>query len=241
MPNYLQTQQGQIEYVLNRSRRRSLAIRINRQAQVSVHAPTALSMSYIERFLLSKSDWIIEKSRKVQKDLAYLNSRKFAEGQEFLFLGRKFKMEFSSSIHQDVLFDGQKWVVRKSPASFIREKMVEWYRGQAQEMLAGRVFHFARIMDVEPLKVVVRTQKHLWGSCHPFKKSIHLNWQIIMAPLRVVDYVIVHELAHLFVANHSKRFWKKVETIMPDYKKCRQWLKDNALDMMLPNEDENRH
>ena len=89
-------------------------------------------------------------------------------------------------------------------------------------------------MKLEVGEVNVRTQRRIWGSCHPRTKKIFLNWQIIMAPIEVIDYVIVHELCHLLVANHSKRFWSKVARFKPDYKEQIRWLRSNAFDMVLP-------
>jgi hypothetical protein len=92
-------------------------------------------------------------------------------------------------------------------------------------------------MGVEPKKIAVRTQKRLWGCCDYHTQTIHLNWQIILSPIRVIDYVVVHELCHLTVPNHSKRFWKKVEKIIPDFKRHKQWLAVNHIDMVLPDEN----
>ena len=111
--------------------------------------------------------------------------------------------------------------------------MIQWYRRQAEEILGSRLFHYARLIGVEPKKIAVRTQKRLWGNCDYRTRTIHLNWQIVLAPLEVMDYVVVHELCHLIVPNHSKRFWQRVEKTMPDFKKHKQWLKDHAVDMVV--------
>ena len=139
-------------------------------------------------------------------------------------------------------FDGRCWVMKipkemKAPrnAKILKEKFIQWYKTQAKELLAGRVFHYARLMDVEPLEIKVKNQKRLWGSCHYHQKTLCFNWQIIMAPLSVIDYVIVHELCHLKAPNHSPRFWKLVSDVIPDYKMKHRWLKENAGRMALPN------
>ena len=113
----------------------------------------------------------------------------------------------------------------------IKEKIVKWYRAQAEEILGVRIFHYSRILGVEPKKIAIRTQKRLWGNCDYNTKTIHLNWQIILSPLKVIDYVIVHELCHLIVPDHSRRFWKKVADVMPDFKEYKKWLRVNAHEM----------
>ena len=175
---------------------------------------------------------------------AKLNSRQFADGHQFLFLGQKYPIQIhdEASIKRvRIEFDGESWQV-KMPQHFdevqrevkLREKMVQWFRSQAEEILGGRIFHYSRIMDIAPDKIAIRTQKRMWGCCDYNTKTIHLNWQIIFAPPRVVDYVVVHEMCHLFVPNHSKRFWKKVGKFMPDYDEARQWLKKHHYDLILP-------
>jgi predicted metal-dependent hydrolase len=89
-------------------------------------------------------------------------------------------------------------------------------------------------MGTEPLKIAVKTQKRIWGSCHPRTKTINLNWMLVLAPLEVIDYVVVHELSHLDVPNHSRRFWKRVSGVMPDYRRQVQWLKEHAAEMVMP-------
>ena len=116
----------------------------------------------------------------------------------------------------------------------IKEKLIKWYRAQAEEIFGGRVFYFSRIMGLEPQKIAVKTQKRIWGSCGYHDKAISLNWQLVFAPMDVIDYVVVHELAHLDTPNHSRKFWKSVANILPDYKMRQNWLKNNRLSMKLP-------
>ncbi|MCK5215931.1 MAG: M48 family metallopeptidase, partial [Candidatus Omnitrophica bacterium] len=93
---------------------------------------------------------------------------------------------------------------------------------------------YARLMGSWPRKIAVRTQKRIWGSCSKSQQRINLNWCLIMASLPVIDYVVVHELCHLGVANHSGRFWKKSEKIFPDHKIRKKWLRSRAGDMVMP-------
>jgi len=82
-------------------------------------------------------------------------------------------------------------------------------------------------MGVTPSSVGIKSFKSRWGSCH-VNGDIVFNWKIVMAPNRIVDYVVVHELCHLKHHDHSPKFWKAVEKVIPDYKDCKRWLKDNA-------------
>jgi len=209
---------------------------------MKVLAPRFVAEDQITTFVRQKTDWVWRTINKMRGKRILQNKHHFADGEQFLFLGKEYPLTIVPDICRwvEVSFDAEKWIA-VTPVSLsheerpreIREAMSQWYRRQAREVLGSRVFHYRRLMGLEPLKISVKTQKTLWGSCHHVKKSIHLNWKIITAPIEVVDYVIVHELSHLKVPNHSPRFWREVEKILPDYKIRRQWLKDNAYKMNL--------
>ncbi|MFC1510101.1 M48 family metallopeptidase [Candidatus Omnitrophota bacterium] len=240
----LQTKDGLIHYSLSRSsRRRTLLIGVDEKAQVSIHAPSYSADKEILAFIHEKASWIIKKVEEASKVKAKLEARKFDHGHEFLFLGKRFPLdvEAKSIKRAQVHFDGFKWCLSiPSEASqerrreLIKKKMVQWYREQAEEVLGSRIFHYARLMGIEPVKIAVRTQKRVWGNCDFRTRTIHINWQIILAPIKVVDYVVVHEMCHLLVPNHSRAFWNKVKSILPHYEEQKLWLKTNYLNMRLP-------
>lgn len=241
----VKTKEGDIPLVLTRSSgRRTLTITVDEKAAVGIAAPFHMKDAEIHAFVHEKAPWICKKLSEAQNNKDILSQREFDHGHQFLFLGKKYKVNV---YHQDIkrsriTFDALGgWSVAvpenlscEDRRVLVKEKMLQWYRHQAKEILGGRIFHYSRLMGVEPKKIAVRTQKRLWGCCDYNTQTVHLNWQIILSPQKVVDYVVAHELCHLMVPNHSKRFWKKVEKVMPDFKQYRQWLKKNHLAMMLP-------
>ena len=241
----LKTKEGDIPFVLARSSgRRTLTITVDKHARVNVASPFTMSEKEIHGFIHEKARWILAKVREAGKNKDILSQREFAHGHEFLFLGKKYKVNVVESDvkRSRITFDVLKgWAIavpkRLSPEGSqaqVKNKMLQWYRAQAKEILGGRIFHYSRLMGVEPKEIAIRTQKRLWGCCNFNTQSIHMNWQIILSPLKVIDYVVVHELCHLTVPSHSKRFWRKVEKVMPDFQGYRRWLKINHLDMVLP-------
>ncbi|MDP2652653.1 MAG: SprT family zinc-dependent metalloprotease [Candidatus Omnitrophota bacterium] len=242
-PAELTTSCGLLHYEMVRSRRRSLQISIRDSLTVRVCAPRLLPQKEIERFLRQKAAWVFRKLGEVQERRDILAAKKYEDGSEFLFLGRPYRLAVSWNGLKTarIAFDESGWTAflpdGTAPEKIsrqIKDALVKWYRAQALEVLGGRIFHYARIMGLEPLKITVRTQKRLWGSCHHRAKSINLNWLLILAPMDVIDYVVVHELCHLKVPNHSRRFWSCVGRVLPDFRERRQWLKTNATDMVLP-------
>lgn len=109
----------------------------------------------------------------------------------------------------------------------IKEVLIKWYRHRFVELVKERIDKYSLKLKVIPCKVVIKNQKTRWGSCSN-KGNINLNWRLIMAPLHIIDYVVVHEMCHLKVMNHSKDFWNLVESILPNYRECREWFKVNG-------------
>lgn len=117
----------------------------------------------------------------------------------------------------------------KSPS----EKRLEAiYRDAAREYFPKRVSYFSHVLGVSYGKITIRDQKTRWGSCSS-KGNLSFNWRLILAPPNVLDYVVVHELCHRKEMNHSQRFWALVESVMPEYKEYRKWLKENGNKLTL--------
>ena len=240
----LKTSAGEVSYWLGRSpRRRTMEIRIKDSLEVNVSAPTHVSDKEIKAFVALKVSWILTRLKEQRQSQHVLKKRKYENGEEFLFLGRRFPLKTVATDKKQagIDFDGRRWTVHipqarveQRPEVVVKKKLVEWYRLQAQEVLGGRIFHYARHMGLEPKKIVVRTQKRIWGSCHHGRQTINLNWLLILAPLDVIDYVVVHELCHFIYADHSRRFWKKVGQVMPDFRERQNWLRRHTFDMALP-------
>ena len=224
----LSTSKGRMDFVLKKSsRRRTISISVDKQARIAVAAPSYTADKEIFLFIQQKSDWILEKVQEAQKYMKDIRQKKFEHGHCFMFMGKKYplKIEEHSRKRTTVNFDGSCWQVLlaghinpQQRAKHIKEKMLKWYREQAKEVLGGRIFHYSRIIGLGPQRIAVRSQKRIWGNCDTRTQTINLNWQIILTPLSVIDYIVVHELCHLKVPNHSQRFWREVKNILPQYK-----------------------
>ncbi len=216
---------------------------VDEQAKVSVYVPYKASQVYVDAFIREKINWIEKCVANARQNQRIIEQKKFDHGGKFWFLGKKYPIHVKAdNLKRAVIhFDGLGWTVRVPPdiederrEEMIRDKLVKWYRQQAEEILGGRIFHYSRVIGVEPKKIAVRSQKRMWGCCDYTRQVIHLNWQIVLTPIRVIDYVVVHELCHLIHPNHSKRFWNKVGSVMPEYQEYRDWLRRNQTELMLP-------
>jgi predicted metal-dependent hydrolase len=216
---------------LVRSRRKTIAIIVQRDGTVLVRAPLKASERTIYAFIESKSAWIREK-KLLAAQHAPSQTRKFAAGEKFLLLGKEIPLRISLSQQAalTLLDDGfnlSAKMLPQAPAVF-----EHWYKARARLVLTGRVQLLAAQHGFHYDKVRITSARTRWGSCSS-RGSLSFTWRLVMAPLAVVDYVVIHELAHLKVKNHSAVFWAEVTRLMPDYKRHRDWLKVNGQSLTL--------
>ena len=122
--------------------------------------------------------------------------------------------------------DRRKAEEARGPADYEQDPALErWYREQARKRIGRRVMYFARQMGVTYGRISIRAARTRWGSCSA-DGNLNFHWKLVLMPPEILDYVVVHELAHRKEMNHSQRFWAEVERILPDYKARRKWLKE---------------
>jgi len=223
---------GFVAEVIRTRRRKTASIKIDDGA-ISIVVPQNLPCDRIKQLMTDKKNWIREKL--YQHSINRLVNRKeFVSGEAFPYLGRNYRLQVVAGSQQPAKLLHGKLVVTIPQAmqtpDRIRNAIVRWYRLHALERLIEKTSRYAAIVGKEPSKVDIKTYKARWGSCYSDGRVLY-NWKIIMAPNRIVDYVVVHELCHLLHHNHSPRFWKAVERIMPDYAECKEWLKVNGAEL----------
>ena len=219
----------ELTYTIQRSpRRKTLSITVERDRSVVVNAHSNLCPEKIYAIIQSKRQWLYEKIKHPQKyqDLPHPPGKELVNGESALYLGRSYRIEVVESATNDVQFK-QKFLIRRSPFSQRQEVLRDWYIDKAKEKILPRVARHALELGVEYTEVKIVDNRYRWGSC-TIKNNINLNWRLIKAPMFVIDYVIVHELAHLLEANHTPRFWNIVRTQTPTMERAKAWLKENG-------------
>jgi len=230
---------GIVAYSVKRGRRRkrTVSIQVTADAKVVVLAPRFTSDGDIETLVRKKSEWIIRKQADLRRIERLHPPKAYAGGEEFFFLGEGYSLDIREG-HGERAFridpETRKIIVRISAGlpdgerrEEIRAAVSAWYRAEAMAILDLRVRLFSRQIGVLPKGILVREQVRRWGSCSG-AGVLRFNWKLVMAPLRILDYVVVHEICHLKVRNHSKAFWEEVGRTVPDYKERRAWLRGNA-------------
>jgi predicted metal-dependent hydrolase len=221
-----------IEYALTRQKRKTLALYI-RDGAVKVRAPLRAAKSDIDKFVASKEKWIADKLAEASERRERRETFSLDYGDKVLYLGKEYPI--SAKPGGRIGFDGEQFYMPPDlDSGQIKHACVQVYRMLAKRDLTNRVLDFAKRMGVTPAAVKVNGAKSRWGSCSA-KKSLNFSWRLIMAEDDVVDYVVVHELAHIAEMNHSERFWAVVAAALPDYSERRKRLK--ALQKRLSAED----
>lgn len=223
---------NKIEFqVIRRPRRRTASISVKPDGTVRVLVPASLSDDQVTELVERKSTWIQNKISHFEAIRSNEKDKEYVSGESVIYLGRSYRMEVVEDASSDAvkLMNGR-FIVRvhhgldhENRKFQIRARFSVWYQQKAAVRLREKVVRFAKQMKIAPTTVGVKGYTSRWGSCHSDGR-LYFNWRIIMAPHSVVDYVVVHELAHLVHGNHSKKFWKLVESILPDYTERKKWL-----------------
>jgi len=219
----------ELVYVIQRSaKRRKLTISVERDRSVVVHAPEKISDEKIRQVVESKRQWIYEKIGHPQKyqSLPHPPGKELVSGESALYLGRQYRIEVVRTGLAKVRF-AQRFLIPATEGETRVEALREWYVGKAREKIVSRVKHHVRALGVDVAGVKIVDNRFRWGSCTP-NNNVNLNWRLIKAPMFVIDYVIIHELAHLIEANHTPRFWNIVRAQTPTMEKAKAWLKENG-------------
>ena len=198
-----------------------------------IRAPHKASKREIEEFIREREAWVVEKLTE-QKELRRELQKVFEPGEKFLYLGESYPLEIDESDRKELplKLSFGKFVLNRNHVEEARDLFIEWYKGEAKEKIEGRVRYYSDRFHLLPKGTKITGAKSRWGSCSR-ENRLSFSWRIIMAPLRIVDYILVHELVHIKEKNHSWNFWEALEKILPDYRERKTWLKDNGHKLSL--------
>lgn len=227
-----------IPYEERRSKRAvRITIRVHPD-KVTVSVPSRLSSARVQELLKSKHSWILKNWLIEQEKMG---EESLQDGSTVPFLGINHSLIVQTHSRKRIVVElKDKSIYVQLPeivpeaerSEQVRMCLLKWYRAQAARVFQERLEFFSRRMGVKYKEFRIKELKSKWGSCSS-KGNINLNWKLALAPLNVLDYVVVHELAHLVHLNHSKDFWQLVERYFPDFKACKKWLRDNGQKLQI--------
>lgn len=235
MPNIM-IGNSELFYQLRYSkRRRTVQIRIVPPSAVEVAAPSGLPQREIENLLRKRAGWITTQLSRLERQAANPINSSLEDGAELLYLGhpRRLAITTSAAKRPKVILEGDLLTVclpeapEQDKIGMLQGALHKWYIRSSTELLAERTAYWAQEIGVRPGRISIRDQKTRWGSAST-RGNVNYNWRIVMAPPETVDYLVVHELCHIKVPNHSATFWLLVSQSVPDYKKHRAWLRQHG-------------
>jgi len=207
-----------------------MTLLITREGRVVIRAPLRTPDGEIDRFYISRQAWIERKlnGREMREELA-VKPRDFNAGEEFFYLGDAYPLEVSeaSGTRQALVLSHGRFVLAREKAPQAKEVFVKWYRERAREVIEERVRFWSSRFGLTPAGITITGSWQRYGSCSPINR-LSFSWRLLMVPYSVIDYIIVHELAHIREKNHSIKFWIYLESLMPGYKTQKLWLRENS-------------
>jgi len=211
----------EVSYKVVRSDRKSIALVIDNEANLVVRAPRAMRDDSIADFVKRKRRWINEKRKQVDVFGEKHSKVEVQTGESIMYMGNSYA--FVQDDVDEVMISGNEILV---PQEFSLDDMSAWLKEEAKRIISERALRYASIMGVVPGEIKLSEAKARWGSCSA-KNNLNFAWRLVMCPLSVIDYVVVHELSHITYKNHSPAFWARVKTLLPDYEDRQDWLRLN--------------
>lgn len=221
-----------VEIKIIRSKRRTLSIFIERDGSVSARVPESLSEDALFQVLKSKeyqihrnlAEWEQLNERRIE--------REYVNGQSFLYLGRNYRLSIVDQTEYKLVLRNGRFLLARNRQTRAKELFVEFYKDKLAGKIKPILERYEGQIGVKPNDVKVIELQHRWASCSP-KGNLHFHWKCAMAPIDVLNYIVVHELVHLIHPNHTSAFWNEVDKIIPNYERQVQWLKLNGAGMEL--------
>ena len=210
--------------IVRSSKRKTLTITVERDRTIIVRAPQEMPDREVHRVVDAKRQWVLEKLRDPQKyKHRHPPGKEVVNGESAPYLGREYRIEIAETHSGDVEFS-EMFLVPPARQARRREVLRDWYIRQANEKILARVQQHAQELGVAFKGARIVENRYRWGTC-TIRDKVNFNWRLIKAPVFVIDYVIVHELAHLIEPNHTPAFWSIVRARTPTMEKAKTWLR----------------
>jgi predicted metal-dependent hydrolase len=207
-----------------KSRRKTISLILTRDGRLVIRAPLRTTDAHIMDLVKQKQSWIEKKKRQHELRQKAISHIQFAPGGTLPYLGRPLTVMPIDCLHIKIS-DDTLWLPERYQA---RPKAIlqYWLKCEARTIITNRVLFWSKLTGLSFSRIRITNATGRWGSCGP-TNSLQFSWRLVMAPLAVLDYVVVHELVHTSIKNHSRKFWLRVCTILPEYKQHNLWLRQN--------------
>jgi len=221
-----------IEISVVKSKRKTVSIYVERDGSVSARVPETWNEEEILEVLKSK-EYQIHKNLALWTQLNDTKiEREYVNGQSFLYLGRNYRLKIVEDNTSALVLRNGYFLLDKHKESKAKELFVEFYKTKLKEKIDPVIVRYKAQLGVKPNEIKIMELQNRWASCSS-KGNLNFHWKCAMAPIDVLNYIVLHELTHLIHVNHTPAFWNEIDKIMPDYEKHMHWLKINGAGMDL--------
>lgn len=211
------------KYKIERREVKHARIKVSEDLSVRVIAPNSFSENELQLILKQKEKWIESK-------LNYFSSKKIPlklQRNQILFLGNRYRYFHYSELKNKVIVSHKHKTIRSGKELLNNEIQIKWLKKEARKIITERVEYYSTKNKFNFNRIFIRSQKSKWGNCSN-NKNLSFNWHLIQTPQYVMDYLVVHELVHTQIMDHSNKFWLKVKLIYPDFNKAIKWLNKHS-------------
>lgn len=226
-----------IRFDIKYKKRTSMGISIDLYGNVVVQAPKGTPDEFVFQLLEDKWDWIQQKLQEMKDRMLGPKEKVYDHDESFLFLGNAYPIQISkdNTIKQDhVVFEGDKLhiYVKQVEDEKIKQALKRFYYQQCKALVEKSIHSYQSNFKIKPRSIRISDNNRTWGTCDS-KLQLTFNWKLAMAPLKVIDYVVVHEMCHMVHLNHDRSFWRLVGKIIPDYEALENWLALSSWEMTV--------
>ena len=226
-------------HVIYQKKRKTIQLKILTSTHLQITAPNNIPRVSIEKVLYEKSNWIVKQLLRLSSVMTSPINKSITHGATVLYLGTPHTLIFTNNhgtrstirVQDHQIITDISLMNTTQNTSLAESLLKQWYLDSAHNILATKTALWAGKIKVQPQRITIKDQKTRWGSCSS-KGNLNYNWRIVMAPPEVIDYLVIHELCHLRIPNHSTLFWQEVSKFSPNFKSHRTWLQTNCTLLM---------
>jgi predicted metal-dependent hydrolase len=208
-------------------RRKSIGLMVTTDGKLVVTVPQGIPKNQIARAVAVHRHWIEQTAAQRQEAWSRLKQ------DTVYFLGLPYQLAVSNNGREPVYLKAGEIRVRAGRDDSLWPPLRTWLNQRANDYIQDRVAHYAPQMGVKARSAEMREWRRRWGECHPDRAHLRFNWRLIMLPPTMIDYGVVHELAHLLAPGHNPRFWSVVAAVLPDWQERRHWLNQYGSPFLL--------
>ncbi len=209
---------GDLDFEVRRStRRKTLGLTVDRAGELVVHAPEDTAKADVRRWVESKLLWVHRKLLFKEEHAGIAQHLEFVSGESISYLGSNYRLKVEDRMKEPLRFDGQWFLLRKRDRDQAERHFRQWFIDTGTSWLRQRVKTWEPKTGTAPSRIIVDDLGYRWGSCGK-NDVMYFNWRLLQLPVRLVDYIVVHEMTHLLEPNHNREFWAILDRVLPDWR-----------------------